>query len=167
MPRGFDVSTASTATVAEVHAAFADSDYWRDRLAEFGGDSIRLDSLVVESDSVFVGTTQELRNDALPALIAKAIPSGLKVVREETWRLAGAGEMHGDVVITTSGAPISGVAKALVSPTPEGSLLRFTGTVQMKVPLIGGPIEKYISSQIAEEIPGLQRFTTRWISQNG
>lgn len=166
MPRGFDVSTASTATVAQVHSAFGEAGYWRERLAVFGGDSIRLDSLVVEDGSVFVGTTQDLRNDVLPVLIAKAIPGDLKVVRKETWHLTPAGELHGDVVMTTSGAPISGVATALVSPTAEGSLLRFTGTVQMKVPLIGGPIEKYISTQIAQEIPGVQHFTTRWITAN-
>jgi hypothetical protein len=45
-------------------------------------------------------------------------------------------------------------------------LLRFTGTVQVKVPLIGGQIEKYLSSKIGEEIPGVQRFTARWISGN-
>ena len=166
MPRGFDVSAATTATVAAVHAAFADADYWRDRLSEFGGDSIRLDSLVVRDGSIFVSAIQDLRNDVLPTLIAKAIPGDLKVLREETWQLTGSGTLHGDVVLTASGAPLSGVATAVVSPTPDGSLLRFTGTVQMKVPLIGGQIEKYVSSQIAEEIPGLQRFTTRWIAQN-
>lgn len=166
MPRGFDVATESPATVAQVHAAFRDPDYWRDRLAEFGGDSIRLDSLVVGDGSVFVGTTQDLRNDVLPGLIAKAVPGDLKVVREETWHLTEAGSLHGDVVMTASGAPISGAATAVVSPTAAGSLLRFTGSVQMKVPLIGGPIEKYISAQITQEIPGVQRFTTRWITEN-
>ena len=80
MPRGFDVSTESSATVAEVHSAFGNADYWRDRLAVFGGDSIRLDSLVVEGGSVVVGTTQDLRNDVLPGLIAKAVPGDLKVL---------------------------------------------------------------------------------------
>ena len=75
-------------------------------------------------------------------------------------------ELHADVTMHTSGAPISGTATAVVSPTAGGSLLRFAGTVQVKVPLIGGQIEKYISSQIVEEIPGVQRFTTRWISEN-
>jgi hypothetical protein len=166
MPRPFDVSTPSSATVGQVHAAFANESYWRARLAEFGGDSIRLDSLVVDDGSVFVGTTQNLSHDGLPTLIAKVIPSDLKVVREETWRVNAADELHGNVVITTAGAPISGVATALVSPTSEGSVLRFTGTVQVKVPLIGGQIEKYIGAQIVEEIPAVQRFTTRWIVEN-
>jgi hypothetical protein len=165
MPRRFDVSTATPATVAQVHAAFADEDYWRARLCHYGGESIVLDSLVVGERSVLVSSVQDLRNDVLPGLIARAVPGDLKVTREETWRVAG-DELHGDVVITASGAPLSGVATAVVSPTGQGAVLRFTGTVHMKVPLIGGPIEKYISSQIVEEIPGVQRFTTRWILEN-
>ena len=166
MPRPFDVSTPSSATVGQVHSAFADENYWRARLAEYGGDSIRLDALHVDDrGTVLVKTTQDMGNDALPAFIAKAIPSDLKVIRQETWRLADA-ELHADVTMHTSGAPISGTATAVVSPTAGGSLLRFAGTVQVKVPLIGGQIEKYISSQIVEEIPGVQRFTTRWISEN-
>ncbi len=167
MPRPFDVSAPSAATVDQVHAAFADESYWRARLVEYGGggDSIRLDSLVVGEGSVVVGTTQDLSHDGLPVLIAKAMPGDLKVIRRETWRVTG-DELHGDVVITTDGAPISGSALAVVSPTAGGSLLRFTGTVQVKVPLIGGQIEKYLSSKIGEEIPGVQRFTARWISGN-
>ena len=166
MPRQFDVTTATSATVAQVHLAFADETYWSDRLMAYGGGSITLDSLVVGERSVLVATTQDLRNDVLPALIAKAIPGDLKVVREETWRFVNGGELRGDVVITASGAPLSGVATAVVRPTEDGALLRFAGTVQMKVPLIGGQIEKYISSQITEEIPEVQRFTTRWISEH-
>lgn len=167
MPRAFDVSTASPATVDQVHAAFADRNYWRARLTEYGGDSITLDSLVVGEDSVMVSTTQDMRNQALPGLIAKVVPGDIAVVRKETWRLGSDGALHGDVVITTVGAPITGTADATVAPTPQGSVLRFAGTVQVKVPLIGGQIEKYLSSQIDEEIPGVQRFTSRWIAENG
>ncbi len=166
MPRPFDISTASPATVDQVHEAFADRDYWRDRLSEYGGDSIRLDSLDVDGGTVSVATTQDMRNNALPVVIAKVVPGDLLVIRKETWRVAG-DELHGDVVISTQGAPISGTAIAVVAPTAAGSTLRFRGSVQVKVPLIGGQIEKYIGSQITEEIPGVQRFTSRWIAENG
>lgn len=166
MPQGFDVVTESSAKVEEIHVAFCDADYWRDRLAEFGGDSVRLDSLITEGGSLSVGTTRDLRNDVLPDLIARAVPGDLKVLRKETWRLTDDGVLNGDVAIEVVGAPISGSATALISPMPDGSVLRFTGTVTMKVPLIGRPVEKHISAQIAQEIPAVQHFTTRWILAN-
>lgn len=164
VPRPFEVSTPSTASVAEVHEAFRSEDYWRARLLEYGRGSIALDCLDVDGDgTVLVRTTQDMRNDAMPGFIAKAIPGDLKVIRQETWRRAGE-ELRADVAMRTTGAPISGTATATVSPTVQGSLLRFAGTLTVKVPLLGGQIEKYISSKIVEEIPGVQRFTTRWIS---
>lgn len=166
MPRPFDISTASPATVDQVHAAFANRDYWRDRLAEYGGDSIRLDSLDADGTSVAIATTQDMRNNTLPVLVAKIVPGNLLVFRKETWRVTG-DELHGDVAITTQGAPITGSATAVVAPTSDGSTLRFRGSVHVRVPLIGGQIEKYISAQLTEEIPGVQRFTTRWIAENG
>ncbi len=166
MPRPFDVSTPSTATVDQVHAAFADEDYWHARLLEYGRGTIALDRLDVDAQgTILVKTIQDMRNDTLPSLIAKAIPSDLKVFREETWRVVGAG-LHADVAIHATGAPISGAGTAGLSPIADGSVLRFSGTVQVRVPLIGGQIEKYIAGQIVQEIPGVQRFTTQWIVAN-
>jgi hypothetical protein len=164
--RSFDVSTASPATVDQVQAAFASRDYWRDRLAEYGGESIRLDSLEVDGGAVSVRTIQDMRSNALPVVIAKVVPGDLLVMRSEIWQVRG-DELHGEVVITARGAPISGNATAVVAPASDGSTLRFCGSVQAKVPLIGGQIEKYIGSQITDEIPGVQRFTSRWIAENG
>ena len=167
MPRPFEVSTPTAAGVAEVHAAFGSEDYWRARLLEYGRGSITLDRLEVDAEgTVVVRTTQDMRNDSMPGFIARAIPGDLKVIREETWRRAGE-ELRADVGMRTTGAPISGAATAVVSPTAEGSMLRFAGVLTVRIPLIGGQIEKYISSAIVEEIPGVQRFTTRWIAENG
>lgn len=48
MPRPFEITTESNASVGQVHAAFSSEQYWRARLLEFGGESIRLDSLIVD-----------------------------------------------------------------------------------------------------------------------
>ena len=54
----------------------------------------------------------------------------------------------------------------LLAPTQDGSRLRFTATVEVKVPLVGGKIESYIGGQLAEQIHAMQRFTTAWITKN-
>jgi hypothetical protein len=167
MPRSFDVSTDTPASVKEIHSAFGDEQYWLARLAAYGGDTITLDSLIVDDDgSVAVATTQDLRHDLLPGVLAKVFPGDLKVVRKETWRPIDGRRVHGDVSITASGVPASGVGSAVLAPIADGSRLRFSGTLQVRIPLVGGKIEKYIAAQIAEEIPELQRFTTNWISEH-
>ena len=72
MPRSFDVSFESPASVEQVHSAFSDEDYWLARFAAFGGDNT-LDSLIVDSDgTVTVTVTQDLRQRAA-RLIAKFV----------------------------------------------------------------------------------------------
>jgi len=55
----------------------------------------------------------------------------------------------------------------LLTPVQNGSQLKHTTTVEIKVPLVGGKIESYIGGQLAEQIPAIHRFTTAWIAQNG
>ncbi|WP_370329352.1 DUF2505 domain-containing protein [Mycolicibacterium hippocampi] len=167
MPRPFDVDTDSPATVEEICSAFANKAYWRARIAEFGGGATTLDTLSVESDgTISVATTQDLRHDVLPGVLAKVFTGGLEVVRTETWRPAGDDRVTGEVTLAASGVPGSGVGSALIAPRPAGSGMSLSGTVEVKIPLVGGRIEKYICDQIAVEIPALQRFTSDWISTN-
>ena len=61
MPRSFDVSVDSPASVDQVHAAFSAEEYWLARLETLNG-STALESLVVDDDqTVRVTTTQDLR----------------------------------------------------------------------------------------------------------
>lgn len=168
VPRSFEVTTETAASVASVHSAFAIEDYWIDRLAAYGGDAMTLDSLTVDAGgTVVVITTQDLRHDVLPGPLGKVFSGDLKVVRQEIWRSTDADEVHGDVRITAFGAPASGTGTAVLAPTPVGSRLTFTGSVAVRIPLVGGSLEKYIGGQIVDEVPAVQRFTTDWIARNG
>lgn len=164
MPRSFDVTTETSATVAAVHSAFGNRDYWLARLSAYGGDSMTLDTLVVDEDgTAAVTTVQNLRSDKLPAVFARVLPGDLKLIRTETWRPADRDEVHGEITIAARGVPGSGAGAAVLKPVPAGSSLRFAGTLEVRIPLVGGRIEQYIAYLIAKEIPTMQRFTTEWI----
>ncbi len=49
VPRSFDFSVESPASVEQIHSAFSEEDYWLARLAAFGGVG-RLDSLIIDTD---------------------------------------------------------------------------------------------------------------------
>jgi len=55
----------------------------------------------------------------------------------------------------------------LLAPAQNGSLLKYTATVEVKIPLVGRKIESYIGAQVVERITAIQRFTTVWIAENG
>jgi hypothetical protein len=60
----------------------------------------------------------------------------------------------------------SGRAEACLAPAGNGSQLRFTATVTVRIPLVGGKLEDSIGADLAENIPAIQRFTTAWIIEH-
>ena len=164
MPRSFDVSADSPATVEQVHSAFSDEGYWLARLATMNG-STALESLIVDDDqTVRVATTQDLGRDLVPGIVAKFYRRDLRVRHTETWRPID-GQLRGEINVAVSGAPGSGSGAALVAPTQNGSRMTFEGSVEFKVPLVGGTIESFIAREFARGIPDIQHFLTKWVTQ--
>jgi Protein of unknown function (DUF2505) len=165
MPRSFDVSVDSPASVEQVHAALSTEDYWLARIATLKG-STALESLTVDDDrTVRVVTTQDLASDLLPGVVARFYRRDLKVRHTETWTPAG-DRLRGEITVAVSGAPGSGSADASVAPTDNGSQLTLNGTVEFKVPLVGGTVESFIAREFAHGIPDVQDFTAKWVTEN-
>jgi len=142
MPRSFDVSAESPASVEQVHWAFSDKDYWQARLAAFGAGSATLDSLIVDADgTVIMANTLSLLRDRLPRLVTRLHRGDLEMVCSETWTRIGGGQVRGEVSVAVPGAPVSALGAALLTPVQNGSQLKHTTTVEIKVPLVGGKIE--------------------------
>jgi hypothetical protein len=165
MPRSFDVSADSPATVEQVHSAFSDEGYWLARLATMNG-STALESLIVDDDqTVRVATTQDLGRDLVPGIVAKFYRRDLKVRHTETWRPID-GQLRGEINVAVSGAPGSGSGAALVTPTQDGSRMTFEGSVEFNVPLVGGTIESFIAREFARGIPDIQHFLAKWVTEH-
>ena len=167
MPRSFDGLTESPASVEQIHAAFGREDYWLARLAAGDATTTTLDSLIVDADgTVAVRVTQHLGRQLLPGLVAKFVPGDAKMVHNETWTPDGDGQVRGQVSVSVSGGLGSCRAKTWLSPAANGSQLRFTGRVEVKIPLVGGNLEKSIGANLAENIPAVLRFTTTWLAEH-
>ena len=44
--------------------------------------------------------------------------------------------------------------------------MTFQGVVQVKIPLVGGALEKSLGANLAQNVPGVMRFTSDWIAAN-
>jgi Protein of unknown function (DUF2505) len=166
MPRSFDVSVDSLASVEQVYAALSAEDYWLARLATLNG-STALESLTVDDDqTVRVATAQDLGRDLLPGIVAKFYRRDLKVRHTETWTPSGDDQLRGEISVAVFGAPGSGSGDALVAPTQSGSRLTVNGTVEFKVPLVGGTVESFIAREFAQGIPDIRDFTAKWVTEH-
>jgi hypothetical protein len=165
MPRPFDVSVSSPASVDEVHTAFSTEGYWLARLGTMAGGTT-LESLVVDDDrTIHVTTTQDLGRDLLPGIVSRFYRRDIKVRSIETWTPSG-DQLRGEITVAVTGAPGAGSAAASVAPTATGSLLTLNGKVEFKVPLVGGTVESFIAREFANGIPDIQAFTARWVSEH-
>lgn len=168
MPRSFDLAADYQGTVEDVHRALRDERYWLARLADSGADHATLDGMSVGDDgSVDVTTTQVLRADRLPGLVAQFHRGDLSIQREEMWTGVQDGRATASITGSIPGAPVSLTGTAVLSPSGTGgSRLELNATVEVRVPLVGGKIENFIGNGLVDLIIAEQRFTTVWITEN-
>jgi hypothetical protein len=167
MSRSFEILTESPASVEEIHAAFGREDYWLARIAAGEATTTTLDSLLVDADgTVTVRATQHLDRQLLSGVVAKFVPGDLKILNCETWRPVGDRQVRGQVDVSVSGGWASGHAEAWLAPASNGSQLRYVVRVEVKIPLVGGKLEKSIGASLVESITAVQRFTTTWIADH-
>lgn len=153
------------ASVERVHQALRDRHYWQARLDDSGADEATLDALVADADGgVDVRTTQVLRADRLPGVVAQFHRGDLAIVREERWSPVVDGTATAAVAGSIPGAPVALTGDAVLEPTAGGCRLRFTARVEVRIPLVGGKIESFIGNNLVELLIAEQRFTTAWIA---
>ncbi len=169
MPRTFDLSAESPASVDQVHAAFGHEEYWRARLfaVSVGPGTATLDSLAVDaSGTVVVATTIGLVPDRLPKVVTQLGRGDMHMVHTETWSRVGDNKVCGKMSLAVPGTAVSATGAAVIARLANGSRLQYSAMVKVKVPLVGGQIEKLMSGRLAEGILDIQRFTTAWITEN-
>jgi Protein of unknown function (DUF2505) len=167
MSRSFEVVTDTPASVEQIHAAYCQEGYWQARIAAGSAAATTLDTLIIDPDgSVTVRVTQHVGRQLLKGPLAKLLPGDVKLVHNETWKPDGDGGVCGRISVS-AGVLGSGHADNWLAPADKGSRLRSAGKVEVKIPLVGGKLEKFIKGGLAESISEIMLFTTTWIDENG
>lgn len=165
MSKSFDISVESSVSVQQIHAAYCERDYWLARL-EPHSDTIELRDFDVDaSGTVRATVVQDLRNAVLPPPFGKLYPRGLELVQRETWTVDRGVAVRGEVNVKAHGAPGSGRSVVVITPSRDGQCLECSGTIQVKVPLVGRKLESLLGRQTMEQVPETLRFITEWIQE--
>jgi hypothetical protein len=172
MPHSFELSADYEYSVEEIYRALHEDEYWKARLADIPVDEARLESMRVGGESgndgtIEVVTLQVVRGHNLAALVKQLHRGDLCVRREEAW-----GPLTDDVAtasivgsIVNTPVHVSGTAE-LSAIAEGGARLAYRITVKVRIPIIGGKVEKLIGTQLAEVVSREQRLTTDWIADN-
>ena len=167
MPRSLDMATEYAGTPAQVHAAFCDERYWLARLEASGADDASLEAFRVGHDGgVDVVTTQVLRAERLPWIVHQFHHGDLEIRRAETWTGLADGGSEASVAGSIVRAPVALSGDARLSCRDERARLTFRATVEVRIPLVGGKMEKFIGTQLVNLLSAEQQFTTQWIAEH-
>ena len=132
-----------------VFELLTDPNFLVDRSLELGDLSAECE---VEEDGeiTLVRMTREIERQ-LPGFAAKII-SGNQMLRiEERWQSAG-DSVSGSYTATIDGQPMTLSAKFSLDATDTGCVYSVEHRAKVKIPLIGGRLEKYIASQLGIEV---------------
>ncbi len=176
MPRSFDLSADYEDSVEEVHRAFLEEEYWQARLGDIPVDEATLELMRVGGESgdrgtrgtVEVETLQVVRSHNLHAIVKQLHRGDLCVRRRETWGPVVGGTATASIVgsIVDTPVQVSGTAELTPIADSRGARLAFQIAVQVRVPIIGGKVERLIGTHLAALVSREQQFTTVWIANN-
>jgi hypothetical protein len=165
--RSVALSAASPHALDKIRFAFEDEAYWVARLGAFDAGSPTLDSLTTDSSgTTSVVTTMRFGVDQLPDPMRRLRLASLEIVQRERWSTLDGGELRGEITVDAPRTQISGRGSVVLAPAESGTQLAGTATVNVNIPLIGGPISKFIAGLLASGILDIVRVTDSWLVEN-
>ena len=155
-------------SVEEVHQAFSETDYWLARLADSGVDDAKLESMRVSDGTIEVVTLQVVRSHNLPGLVTQLHRGDLCIRREVNWGPITDRTATASVAGSILDAPVNLSGTAVLSPIAGsgGARVEFQVSVQVRIPIVGGKVEKLLGGVLTSLVAGEQRFTTTWIANH-
>ena len=117
-----------------------------------------------------ISTERQLPTDTFPDFVRSFVGERVTLVEVDTWAPAGPdGDRSGALSLEIAGTPVQ--LKATLRLAAEGTGQRRAGTVQVidgelkvRVPLIGGKIEKAAEPAVRMAIRAEQRTGTEWLA---
>lgn len=168
MPHVVDLAARSPHSITRIRSAFDDESYWRTRLSAFEGGSPVLDEITCdEAGLTSVTMTMTFSGDQLPPALQRLRLPSLQIVQREQWYPIDGDTLRGEITVDATKTPMSGRGSILLRPDGPGTRLDGTATVRVHVPIIGGPIGRFVASLLRRGILDIVGVTDSWLSADG
>ncbi|GAB3495475.1 DUF2505 domain-containing protein [Amycolatopsis cihanbeyliensis] len=154
-------------SVDEVYRAQSDAAALRARLERIGGHQARLAEHEATADGVRFTLVQGISADRLPQAVRSLHRGDLIVHREQRWQHTGDGEVYtGTATASVDGVPGRITARTELRAGGAGAVLRATGEVTVRIPLVGGKLEGAIAEQVTALLEREAEFTASWLGRD-
>ncbi|MEN0134534.1 MAG: DUF2505 domain-containing protein [Rhodococcus sp. (in: high G+C Gram-positive bacteria)] len=164
MAKSFDYSEEVAYPIDRVHAALTDPAFWQHRFEE-APDKLTLD------DSRGPGTLTATMRDtigasSLPGLVRKVVTGELKVERADAWGALDGDHADGRITGSSTGIPVQIEGTSVLRASGDVTVLGLTGTVQVKIPLVGGQIESLIRKLVGDMVGQDRDAIEKWLADS-
>jgi hypothetical protein len=164
MAKSFDYSEEVAYPIDRVHAAVTDPAFWQHRFEE-APDKLTLD------DSGGPGTLTATMRDtigasSLPGLVRKVVTGELKVERADVWGALDSDHADGRITGSSTGIPVQIAGTSVLRASGDVTVLGLTGSVQVKIPLVGGQIESLIRKLVGDMVGQDRDAIEKWLGDS-
>ncbi|MGH3795614.1 MAG: DUF2505 domain-containing protein [Pseudonocardiaceae bacterium] len=138
-----------------------DADFLRAKLRAVGGPRAELVSREEDERGITVVLRQTVPASALPSFVRAVMNGDLVIHRIETWT-SSAGSVQAEV----DGAPGTIGGQMRLEPDRAGSVLTLRLEATVRLPLIGGKVEKNITDSVGKLMDAEYDFTLNWLRES-
>ncbi|MGH3521038.1 MAG: DUF2505 domain-containing protein [Haloechinothrix sp.] len=149
----------------QVLSAMSSKDALTEQLAEIGGHNAALLDHSTSATGVSYTLRQGVPADKLPGAVRGLHPGDLMVRREQTWERVEADRARGTAHAHVSGIPGDIRADTELIGNDDRTEWRVTGEVKVRIPLLGGKLERTISEQVTRLMVREGRFIAERLAQ--
>ncbi len=139
---------------------FATPEFHTAKLKGLGLKSFKVLDQETKPDEFRIRIERKVPLDA-PALVRKVVPSETTATSEERWNLKA---RRGKVSINP-GIPVEMSCEVAVADVGSECVVTYVWDVRARIPLIGGPLERFICSDLESKMVDETRVTASLIPQ--
>ncbi|WP_462418036.1 DUF2505 domain-containing protein [Kytococcus sp. Marseille-QA3725] len=152
------------ADVDRVMAMVADPAYVEDKIRRTGALEHSVD-VSTDGPGPVIRTTRKMGGERLPQAARRLVGDGVTLHEEQEWDAPAAdGTRTGRLVVTTAGAPARLEADLRLEPKGDQTDFVTTGDFTVKVPLLGGQLEKQAEPYVGKVIGLEERASREWLA---
>ncbi|MBU3687594.1 MAG: DUF2505 domain-containing protein [Mycobacteriaceae bacterium] len=168
MPRSMVYTVDIDAPASQVYQDFTTVNYWEDLIDFYQRNSTRTEIVRFESheNGTEVAFAHIMTPEDLPAIARPVVPAVLTITREQHFDLfqPEADQAVGHYRATTSAVPFEITGEYLLRGAGPRSQMRIDTHCSVKVPIIGGQIEKLIINGLSTLFANEGEFTAEWVA---
>lgn len=163
MSRKFSFTVPYAVPVEDLHRALTTDDVWQSRFA--GAQTATLDlSHPQGAGTIRIHMTEKASDDKVPGIVSKVLKNELVLSRTDNWQA-----LDGEIAKGTFEGATGGISSEMsgtyeLRPTAEGSEIEVAGTVQVKVPLVGGAIEPLAEQLHHRVLESERKHIEKWVA---